>query len=304
MKNKIFKTVLLVLSICMLLSSCSPILEKTTDITQNITTEQTAVEYADSIAQIPPYKSGPYVVINNNKPDFDKSELTTKAFENYAKQDKYGRCGTAYANVCKQTMPTQERGSIGSVKPTGWQTVKYDNIDGKYLYNRCHLIGYQLSAENANARNLITGTRYLNVTGMLPFENKVADYIEQTGNHVLYRVTPVFEGDNLLASGVQMEAYSVEDDGEGICFNVYCYNVQPGIEIDYATGESRAQNAADNFDDETKIKSYIVNTKSKKFHKEECSALKSTKSENVKSYRGDRENLINNGYTPCKQCNP
>lgn len=304
MKNKYIRTIFLLLTICLTFCSCSPTLEQTADITQNITAEQTTAESVADTDEIPPYKNAPYVEINNNKPDFDKADLTTGAFEKYAKLDKYGRCGVAYANVCKETMPTQERGSIGSVKPTGWQTVKYNNIDGKYLYNRCHLIGYQLSAENANEKNLITGTRYLNVTGMLPFENRVADYIEETNNHVLYRVTPVFEGDNLLASGVQIEAYSVEDDGKGICFNVYCYNVQPGIEIDYATGKSKAERSADSFDDGSKIQNYVVNTKSKKFHKEDCSALKNTKSENTKKYRGNRENLINNGYTPCKQCNP
>lgn len=304
MKNTFLKIVFLLLSICLVFCSCSPSIEETTDITQNIVTEQSTVKSVSDIAEIPPYENDPYVEINNNKPDFDKDDLTTKAFEKYSKLDKLGRCGVAFANVCTEIMPTQERGAIGSVKPTGWHTVKYNNVDGKYLYNRCHLIGYQLSAENANERNLITGTRYLNVTGMLPFENKVAEYVEQTNGHVLYRVTPVFENDNLLASGVQIEAYSVEDNGKGICFNVYCYNVQPGIEIDYATGESKAGASTDNFDDGSKIEDYIVNTKSKKFHKESCSALKNTKSENTKHYRGNRENLIKNGYSPCKQCTP
>ena len=164
--------------------------------------------------------------------------MTTSSFERYAPLDSLGRCGVAYANIGKDIMPTEERGSIGMVKPSGWHSIRYENVDGKYLYNRCHLIGYQLSAENANTSNLITGTRYLNIQGMLPFENMVADYIRETGNHVLYRVTPIYEGDNLVASGVLMEAYSVEDEGDGICFNVYCYNVQPGIVIDYATGAS------------------------------------------------------------------
>ena len=179
-----------------------------------------------------------YVVINDNIPEFAESYYTTESFESYSELDSLGRCGVAFANLSKDTMPTEERGEIGSVKPSGWQSVKYDIVDGKYLYNRCHLIGYQLSGENANEKNLITGTRYMNVDGMLPFENEVADYIEETGNHVLYRVTPIFEGENLVASGVQMEAESVEDRGEGIQFNVYVYNCQPGIEIDYATGES------------------------------------------------------------------
>ena len=182
--------------------------------------------------------STPYVIINDNQPGFSEDDLTTKSYEAYGELDYLGRCTTAMACVGKDIMPTEERGSIGQVKPTGWHTVKYDIVDGKYLYNRCHLIGYQLTGENANKQNLITGTRYMNVDGMLPFENMVADYVKETGNHVLYRVTPVFLDDNLLASGVQIEAYSVEDNGEGICFNVYVYNAQPGIEIDYATGES------------------------------------------------------------------
>ena len=187
---------------------------------------------------IPEYSGNPYVELNGNLPYFTDEELSTTAFELYSELDSLGRCGAAYANVCKEIMPTEERGSIGMVKPTGWHTVKYDCIADRYLYNRCHLIGYQLAGENANEKNLITGTRYLNVDGMLPFENEVADYVNDTDNHVLYRVTPVFSGDNLLASGVIIEAKSVEDNGVGVQFNVYCYNVQPGISIDYTTGES------------------------------------------------------------------
>ncbi len=187
---------------------------------------------------VPEFTDEPYVTLNGNQPEFTETELTTEAFENYSDLDDLGRCGVASANVCTDIMPTEERGEIGMIKPSGWQSVKYDCVDGKYLYNRCHLIGYQLAGENANEKNLITGTRYLNINGMLPFENMVDDYVEDTDNHVLYRVTPDFEGDNLVASGVQMEAYSVEDDGEGICYNVYCYNAQPNISIDYATGAS------------------------------------------------------------------
>lgn len=190
------------------------------------------------LENIPEYSGEPYVVLQDNQPNFGLEDLTTEPFETYSELDYLGRCGVAYANVCLDIMPTESREEIGQVKPTGWQTVKYDCVDGKYLYNRCHLIGYQLAGENANKQNLITGTRYLNVTGMLPFENMVDDYVEETENHVLYRVTPVFDGSNLVASGVQMEAFSVEDEGEGICFNVFVYNVQPGIRIDYATGES------------------------------------------------------------------
>jgi len=191
-----------------------------------------------SLEDIPEYNGKPYVYINSNVPFFTESDLTTTSYEKYSKLDSLGRCGVAVASIGKDIMPTEERGTIGSVKPSGWHTVRYQGIDGNYLYNRCHLIGYQLSGENANEKNLITGTRYLNVKGMLPFENMVAEYVEGTNNHVLYRVTPIFEGDNLLASGVLIEAKSVEDNGKGIQINVYCYNVQPGIEIDYKTGES------------------------------------------------------------------
>ena len=201
-----------------------------------VSTSQTSTNI--SIEDISEYTDEIYIEINNNIPYFEKSEYTTEGFEKYSDLDELGRCGVAYANISKETMPSDgdERGSISSVKPTGWQQAKYD---GEYLYNRCHLIGYQLSDEDANELNIITGTRYFNVNGMLPFENQVADYInENQNNHVLYRVTPIYEGNNLLASGVEMEAYSVEDNGQGVCFNVFIYNVQPGITIDYKTGES------------------------------------------------------------------
>lgn len=189
-------------------------------------------------SEIPAYSGNPYVEINGNVPFFTENELTTASFENYSPLDRLGRCGVAYANISLEIMPTEERGRIGNVRPTGWHLVKYSGIDGNYLYNRCHLIGYQLAGENANERNLITGTRYLNVTGMLPFENEVAEYVKTTHHHVLYRVTPIFAGENLLASGVLMEAESVEDHGAGVKFNVYCYNVQPGITINYTDGSS------------------------------------------------------------------
>lgn len=191
-----------------------------------------------SISDIPEYSGEDYIILNNNVPNFSEADLTTTSFEEYSPLDSLGRCGVAYSNIGTDIMPTEKRESISSVKPSGWQSVKYDIVEGKYLYNRSHLIGYQLTAENANDRNLITGTRYFNATLMLPYENMVADYIKETNNHVLYRVTPVFEGDNLVATGVQMEAKSVEDNGEGIEFNVFVYNVQPGITIDYATGNS------------------------------------------------------------------
>lgn len=195
-------------------------------------------ETASDISHIPPYQGTPYAIINGNRPNFSDADLTTTSFETYSELDFLGRCGTAYANVGTDIMPTEKREPIGQIKPSGWHTVRYDIIDKKYLYNRCHLIGFQLSGENANARNLITGTRYLNIEGMLPFENRVAEYVRKTGHHVLYRVTPIFQGNNLVADGVQIEAMSVEDHGKGICFHVFCYNVQPGISIDYATGNS------------------------------------------------------------------
>ncbi len=193
-----------------------------------------------SLDEVPEYPGEPFVALYNNVPDFDDKDKTTKSFETYSDLDSLGRCGVAYANIGKDLMPTQKRGDISSVKPSGWINKKYDTdlVDGGYIYNRCHLIGHQLAGEDANEKNLITGTRYFNVEGMLPFENMVADYVKETNNHVLYRVTPVYDGDDLVAKGVQMEAYSVEDDGEGVLFNVFVYNVQPGITIDYATGNS------------------------------------------------------------------
>ena len=194
-----------------------------------------------SLEDIPEFSGIPYVEINGNIPYFTEEDYTYNSFEKYGPLDLLGRCTVVTANIGKDIMPTEEREPIGKVKPTGWQYAKYDWVDGKYLYNRCHLIGFQLSGENANERNLITGTRYMNVQGMLPFENMVAEYVRDTGNHVLYRVTPVFEGNNLLADGVLMEALSMEDKGYGICFNVFCYNVEPGVIIDYQTGKSRAE---------------------------------------------------------------
>ena len=202
-------------------------------------TEDKNINVSYSLENIPPYSGEGYVYLNNNIPTFTDEEKTLESFEYYSPLDSLGRCGVAFANVSKDTMPTEERGSIGSIEPSGWHTVKYDIVSGKYLYNRCHLIGYQLTGENANEENLITCTRYMNATTMLEFEDEVAAYIEETNNHVLYRVTPYFEGDNLVATGVQMEAYSIEDDGEGLQFNIFVYNVQPGIDIDYATGESK-----------------------------------------------------------------
>lgn len=209
--------------------------------TQTSQTAQTETASISNDSAIPEFSGSPYTVINNNEPYF--TEITYDVFETYSDLDSLGRCGVAFANICKEIMPTEDRGQIGNVRPSGWHTVKYNGIiSGNYLYNRCHLIGYQLAGENANEKNLITGTRYLNVVGMLPFENQVDDYVEKTNGHVLYRVTPMFTGDNLVADGVLMEGYSVEDNGASVKFNVFCYNVQPGIGIDYATGDSWALN--------------------------------------------------------------
>lgn len=297
----------LFLLICMLLSACEGVIPDGTT--------------SSDLKELATYSGQPYVEVNGNQPFFTQDELVTESFEKYSPLDSLGRCGVAYANVGQDTMPTEERGSIGQVKPSGWQTVKYDCVDGKYLYNRCHLIGYQLTAENANKENLITGTRYLNVDGMLPFENMVADYVKETGNHVLYRVTPIFEGNNLVASGVEMEALSVEDNGEGVCFNVYCYNVQPGVVIDYATGNSwlegdaPATSGSDSSTTQTETsgsdastaeqeESYVLNTSSKKFHRPDCSGVASMSPENRQDYTGTRQSLIDQGYSPCGTCKP
>ena len=258
--------------------------------------------------EIPQYAGAPYTEIHNNVPFFTDEELTDQSFETYSPLDDLGRCGVAFACVGRDLMPTEDRSSIGQVKPSGWHLVKYDCVDGKYLYNRCHLIGYQLTAENANERNLITGTRYLNIEGMLPFENQVADYVQQTGNHVLYRATPIFEGANLLASGVLMVGYSVEDNGTGICFCVYAFNIQPGVQIDYATGESALADAVPPEPTEQippeEEPSYVLNHNTRKFHRPSCSSVEDIKPSNREQYSGSRETLIEQGYAPCKRCMP
>ena len=250
------------------------------------------------------------MAVNDNVPYFTEDDYTTNSFESYSDLDALGRCGVAYACVGSDLMPTEDRESISSVKPSGWINVEYD---GQYLYNRCHLIGFQLTGENANEKNLITGTRYMNVDGMLPFENMVADYVKETDNHVLYRVTPVFEGDNLVASGVLMEAYSVEDSGEGVTFCVYAYNVQPGITIDYATGASAASGedlpqasapAQTTSGSEEETQQYVLNTSSMKFHEPDCSGVASMSDANRQDYTGSRQDLIDQGYTPCGICKP
>lgn len=308
--NKKFLNILLILIVSLsVLSGCSA--GENNFFNDLDITAQSASDYVNyDLSNIPDYDGKAYVELNGNVPEFSESEKTySESFEEYGKLDSLGRCTYAVSCIGKDLMPTEKRGSIGSVKPSGWHISKYDFVDGKYLYNRCHLIGYQLTAENANERNLITGTRYMNVEGMLPFENDVADYIEITNNHVYYKVTPIFEGNNLVANGVQMQAYSVEDNGQGISFNVYCYNVQPGVAIDYATGDNQAVTSSSasvtsTSSDEADKKTYIVNTKTKKFHNPDCDGVKKMSSSNKKKYKGTRDSLISNGYSPCQKCNP
>ena len=258
---------------------------------------------------LPAFSGTAWTVVNDNQPNFSASELTTKGYEKYSSLDSLGRCGVALASCGKEIMPgaNEERGSISSVKPSGWVQKSYSDISGGYLWNRCHLIGWQLSAENANRQNLITGTRYMNINGMLPFENMVADYIKETGNHVAYRITPIFEGRNLVCSGVQMEAYSVEDDGDGICFNVYCYNVQPGITINYATGDSSGPSNESSSKPSTEQTPsndnqaasddmvWIPNLGSKYHSRSGCSNMKNPR-------QVTKQEAENEGYEPCKKC--
>lgn len=275
-----------------------------------------------SLEDIPEGSDTGYVFINGNEPEFTEEEYTTDAFEAYSPLDYLGRCGPAYACLGRELMPTEERESISHIHPSGWQSVQYDNVEGGSLYNRSHLIGFQMSGENDNEENLITGTRYMNAYVMLPFENLVADYIRDTGNHVLYRVTPVYEGSNLVASGLQMEALSVEDGGADICFNVYVYNVQPGIEIDYATGNSWLSDDASAGDagaadksgssdsklsgsgNSSEVHSYVLNTSSKKFHDPDCGSVYDMSPSNRSNFKGNRADLIKQGYAPCGNCKP
>lgn len=284
-KQNVFALLSLLLAVCIFLVGCA--------------SPAPAESASFSLSTVPPYSGSPYAVIHDNVPYYSENDYTTQSYEYYSELDRLGRCGVCIASIGTDLMPTEARGSIGSVKPTGWQTVKYDSVDGKYLYNRCHLIGYQLTGENANERNLITGTRYMNVQGMLPFENMVADYVKETGNHVLYRATPIFDGSDLVARGVLLEGYSVEDGGDGICFNVFCYNVQPGIEIDYANGSSTQQAAAAGGE-----MTYVLNTNSKKFHLPSCPSTEQIAEKNRQDFTGSRDDLLAQGYTPCKQCTP
>lgn len=360
MKNKL---VTFILSLCLLLSSCNLYNQETGTYSQiestetsetSISTKQTTTSVTNtsssifstkitfsekaqdetaesspenvfSINEILPFDGTPYCTINDNIPYFTSDEIINQSYEYYPDLDSLGRCGACIACISIDMMPTTEREGIGMVKPSGWQLSKYDFVDGKYLYNRCHLIGYQLTGENANLSNLITGTRYLNIQGMLPYENKTADYIRSTGNHVMYRVTPVFEGNNLVATGVLMEGYSVEDKGQGICFNVFCYNAQPGVVVDYATGanhldenyEANIHNPIVDDIDEPLIsdsvmpdnrneqsQTYILNKNTKKVHYPWCSSVDDMAEHNKQEFTGDINEIISQGYSPCKRCNP
>lgn len=342
MGNKFKKYVLLCLTTVLILSGCGGIspadstlsaqrTEQFQRIMENVAESigreeetklkngQTEIGTWNGEETLPAYTGSPYCVVNDNIPYFTDTEKTTDAFENYSDLDSLGRCGVAYANICKELMPTEKRGDIGMIKPTGWHTVRYDDlIKDKYLYNRCHLIGFQLAGENANEKNLVTGTRYMNVDGMLPFENMVADYVKETNNHVLYRVTPLFAGDDLVCRGVEMEAYSVEDHGEGVTFHVFVYNVQPGIEIDYATGdswvagdivnpavsESTVETVVEETVAENETTDYILNVKTGKFHRPDCSAVAKIAEQNREERKTDRQTLIAEGYTACGICKP
>lgn len=307
------KYISLFLLICVLLTGCSqttPVVQENKSLYAYDTEETTHTDVTENDTMAyPPYMGEAYVIINENTPFFIDDDITSQAYEDYSPLDSLNRPGIATACLGIETMPAESetRGEIGMIKPAGWHTVKYPEvISDLYLYNRCHLIGWQLSGENANELNLITGTRYLNVTGMLPFENEVADYIQQTNNHVLYRVTPVYTGDNLICDGLLMEARSVEDNDLSFC--VYCYNVQPGITIDYETGDSwLSDNTSEPATSETNNNSeshYVLNKNSLKVHTADCPSASKIADNNKEDYYGSLEELIANGYTPCKQCNP
>ena len=324
MKIKRLSLLALLLAAMLLLAGCNiPLPEDTTApvTTEPVTTAPQGPSSAATLDDIPEFSGYPYVILNNNAPDFTAAEIEAAAssYEYFSALDTLGRCGVVHASVGQDIMPTEERGSIGMVKPSGWQTAKYDIVNGKYLYNRCHLIGFQLTGENANNCNLITGTRYLNIDGMLPFENMIADYVKDTGNHVLYRVTPVYSGNELVARGVVMEAYSIEDEGDGVCFHVFAYNVQPGIVINYADGTSYLSSeppitaaptttAAPTApvtptDPEEEAKDYVVNNNTDKFHLPTCQYANSMKPENREEVHAKRSELLES-FDPCGSCKP
>ncbi len=315
MKKKLFISTALLLTFLLAFSLTGCSLDEATAKTQEpIPIEEGDQDFID-FGEVPVYDGSPFVEINGNIPYFSEEEITDTSFESYDSLDSLGRCGVATASIGTDIMPTEDRGSISHIEPSGWQSIMYENVDGKYLYNRSHLIGFQLTGENANEENLITGTRYMNTEGMLPFENMVADYVKETGNNVYYRVTPIFEGDNLIATGVLMEAKSVEDNGEGILFNVFCYNVQPDIEIDYLTGNSKSminsessseseKTADSNYGISTQSSSYVLNTNTYKYHKPSCYSVDDMNAENRKYVSDSEESLVSQGYEPCGNCKP
>ena len=263
---------------------------------------QPAADIPFTAEDIPAYTGEPYVVIHDNLPYFNTAAVPAEDMEYYSPLDELDRCGATWAVVGRDLMPTEKRGDISAVHPSGWINHQYDHVDGKSLYNRCHLIGFQLAGENANERNLITGTRTMNVKGMLPFENMVADFVKEDGGHVAYRVTPVFAGDELVARGVVMEGWSLEDDGETVAFCVFAHNIEPGVAIDYATGENWAGDPTP--PQAGKTQRYVLNTSSRKFHDPSCTGVDSIGKDNRRSFTGTRQELIDQGYEPCKRCNP
>lgn len=301
--------IILLLTIVLLISGCGQSMSQDNGALSDkqqisVETTDTSEKSSDSLSapdidNIPEYSGTPYAVLNDNIPYFSSDDFTTQSYEKYVELDELGRCGVAVANIGTDLMPTDPRESISHVKPTGWTSGK-----DPAQWNRCHLIGFQLAGENDNEKNLITGTRYMNVDGMLPFENLIADYVKETENHVLYRVTPIFKESDLVAQGVVMEAYSIEDNGDGICFNVFCYNVQPNVVIDYATGKNWYEEEVTTDAVDTQETEYVLNTSSKKIHRPTCSAIESMNPNKKKVYTGDISELLENGYTRCKTCNP
>ena len=256
--------------------------------------QESPVDTGLKLSEIPEFSGTPYYVVNQNQPSFSKQDYVSYSFETYGELDELGRCTAVMASVGRDLMPNTSRENISHVRPSGWKTVQYEFVDGKSLYNRCHLIGFQLSGENANEKNLITGTRFMNVDGMLPFENMVADYVKETGNHVLYRVTPIFQSTELVARGVQLEGWSVEDAGLGICLNVFVYNNQPGVVINYATGDSKL----------IKGYCYVLNLSTHKFHEADCTSVPKIQNANKELYFDDRDELLRKGFSPCSACKP
>lgn len=303
MKNaKRFSFIALLLAISLLFSGCS-------FLDSILGPSPEFEEPPISLDEVPEFSGSPFVIINGGVPFFTEEEITSKSYESYSELDELGRCGVAIACIGRDIMPTEDRGDISEIKPTGWHTVKYDCVSGKYLYNRCHLIGYQLTGENDNEKNLVTGTRFMNWDGMVEFENMIADYIKDTGNHVMYRVTPIFKGYDLVCRGVLMEAYSVEDEGAGIKFNVYCYNNQPGVVIDYYDGSSYLDGTTPPEKDEDGGEvegdiTYVLNTNSKKIHLPNCPSAASTKPENKQETTKTMDDLLADGYTACNVCKP